>query len=386
MKLSTLFTFFAIACIFAACGSSYDEYYEEDYYAEDYYEDEADYYADYEDEAYAEPAAYQQYQDQIAPSAQFVSETRTNNGGGIVMHKFFDAKKGMVSGYMPLPADWKVTAHKIIGPNGTEIQNFPGGNFFDTQRRVTSIDQIIREDITRLIQQSGAQHLNTIDLPEIAANNQRMSAQYWKFTPTQEIHQVKGIEVKGNDGKLGLLVIHFMHSQSQYGGSSYYYMNAMSAPPAAYEKAKQHYLYGLANQKPDPQYVAVYNQQEQQKSQASWNAHRQRMASKQATFDSWNRTQQTMSEISDISMEGWRNRNSISDRMQERSVDGIWEREAVTDPYGGQQRKVQSGYNNYYMNQYGEYIGTNDEFYQPERDPNVNNQDWRRVQTQDNRY
>jgi hypothetical protein len=165
-----------------------------------------------------------------------------------------------------------------------------------------------------------------------------------------------------------------------------YYMNALSAPPAVYEQAKKHFLYGLANQKIDPQYLAYYNQQQQQKSQASWNAHRQRMAGRQAAFDSWNRTQQTMNEINDINMQGWRNRNQISDRMQERSVDGIWEREAVTNPYSGQQGKVQSGYNNYYMNQYGEYIGTNDEFYRPNQDPNVNHQEWRKVQRQDNRY
>lgn len=376
MKLSTLFELFVLVGTITACGPSYDEY----------YEDEGDDHVEYGNEAYTEPVAYNDNRGKNAPNAQFVNEYKRDNGGGIVMHKFIDPKKGMVSGYMPLPANWKITADKIIGPNGTEIQNFPGGSFYDTQRRLTSIDQIIREDLSRLIQQSGAQHLNTIDLPQVAANDRRMSAQYWKFTATQEIHQAKGIEVKGNDGKLGLLVVHFIHSQSQYGGFSYYYLNALAAPPAAYEQAKKHYLYGLANQKADPQYVAVCNQQEQQRSQAGWNAHRQRMASNQAAFDSWNRTQQTMSDISDISMEGWRNRNRVSDRMQEMSVDGIGEREAVADPYSGRQMKIESGYNNYYMNRSGEYIGTNDEFYNPERDPNVNNQEWRRVQTQDYRY
>ena len=372
MKLSTLFALSTLICFTVSCGPSFDEYYEEDYYEEE------GYYPETEEVAYTESAAYPEYQDQSTPKAQFVS----NRGGGIVMHPITDPKSGMVSGYIPLPSNWQIMKDKIAGPNGIEVRNYPGGGL----PHARSIDQVIQQNIAQLIQQGGAQYLNTINLPEVAANDQRMYAQYWKAMPSQEFHQASGVEIRGPEGNNGLIVVHFVYTQSQYGSFGYYYLNLLSAPPAAYEQAKKHYLFGLANQKVTPQYVAAHNQREQQKSQASWSAHNQRMANNQAAFDSWNRTQKTLSEINDISMEGWRSRNQSSDRMQERAVDGIWEREAVTNPYQSGQVKVESGYKYYYMNQSGEYIGTNNEFYNPAQDPNVNNQEWRKVEKQDYRY
>jgi len=48
----------------------------------------------------------------------------------------------------------------------------------------------------------------------------------------------------------------------------------------------------------------------------------------------------------------------------------------VYNPNTGNTYKVESGYNQYYMNNSGEYIGTNDYNYDPNLDPGVNNQDW----------
>ena len=34
------------------------------------------------------------------------------------------------------------------------------------------------------------------------------------------------------------------------------------------------------------------------------------------------------------------------------------------------------------MNSFGQYIGTNDEFYQPNADPNINNTEWKPIKQQ----
>lgn len=369
MKSTTLFSIFALMLIFSACGQNYDTpYYEDAYYQDAYYQDES------AEGGYGEPT-------QVAyrPNADEPTTTRTRYNGGdekIVMRNLKDGKTGMVSGQIPLPASWEFKGNKIVGPNGIECQEYPGGALY----QLLNIDQVIAQHLQPRLQQVGAQVLGTIDLPEIARNDQRMMSNYWSAMPDQKMHYAKGIEVKGTDGHLGLVIVHLMHSRSQYGNMGFYYLHGVSAQPQAYESAKKAYIYALANQTQNPEYIAHYNRQEQAKSNASWATHNAKMRTNQANFDSWQKTQQNLSDISDIQHEGWKKRNAISDRMHDNTIDGIWERNTVNDPYSGQQTKVESGYKYYYMNSFGEYIGSNDEFWNPAQDPNYNGIDWRRVE------
>ena len=108
----------------------------------------------------------------------------------------------------------------------------------------------------------------------------------------------------------------------------HYRMNVMEAQRDRYEKDKQDLLYALSNLQMTPQFLAAYNQKEQQKSQASWASHNQRMQVQQQQFNSWQKTQKTLSEVSDINHAGWQARNQIQDRMQDYTVDGIREVES----------------------------------------------------------
>ncbi len=375
MKLSNLLTIATILFFATACG---DTYYEDYYGDEGYYEEEAYYKGgEFAEEGFGNFDSPNSYN----------AQTINSNGGNLKMHPVRDPKTGMIGAHVPLPANWKVTPQGIFGPNGTEIKDMPGATFSSQQRRVSSIDQIIREDILPKMQQAGSRFVNTFDLPEIAEKDRQTFSQYWKAMPSQETHQVKGVEFKDAQGKSVLLVVHFTYSRSQYGDYGFYYINALSARPEQYEKAKSIAIYALANLKISPQAIAAHNQREQQKSNASWSAHNQKMRRNQANFDSWNRANRnTYNEISDINMQGWRNRNAISVQGHSKSIDGIWERESIIDPYTGNQMKAQSGYSDYYMNNQGEYIGTNDKFYNPERDPRMNNQNWRKARRQGNGY
>ena len=64
------------------------------------------------------------------------------------------------------------------------------------------------------------------------------------------------------------------------------------------------------------------------------------------------------------------------DEGQQRQVDGIAETTPLLDPSSGQTWQVEDGYNRYFINRSGEYIPTDDPFYNPNRDPAVNSQDW----------
>lgn len=297
----------------------------------------------------------------------------------VIMHPIQDAKTGMVSFYIPLPASWKVSAQGWEGPGQSVVQEQMGGNLNGMQGGIPSMDQLIQYQVLPRFQQAGLQAEGSMDLPEVAAHDQQLIQQYWQAVPTQRICQARGIEYTDQQGRKGLAVLHYMVFRSQYGSFASYYFHTMVTQPQRFEQTKKEMLYALANFRINPQYLAAYNQREQQKSQASWAAHNNRMRARQQQFNSWQQTQQTYSDINDINMQGWENRNRAQDRMQDMTVDGIWEREAVTDPYTGQQRKVDAGYDTYHMNQWGEYIGTNDAFYNPNMDPSINNQDWQQA-------
>jgi len=78
-------------------------------------------------------------------------------------------------------------------------------------------------------------------------------------------------------------------------------------------------------------------------------------------------------------MSGWRERNASSDRQQEQTIDGIYERTNVQDPETGQKYKVAAGANQYWMNSNGEYISTQLHDYNPNLDKNMNEQKWQQL-------
>ena len=56
----------------------------------------------------------------------------------------------------------------------------------------------------------------------------------------------------------------------------------------------------------------------------------------------------------------------MNDEGHSKAVNGVHERNAMVNPYTGQQINLSNNYKYYYMNQFGQYFGTNDEFYSPE--------------------
>ena len=123
----------------------------------------------------------------------------------------------------------------------------------------------------------------------------------------------------------------------------------------------------------------AYNRSEAEKAGRSWAQFNARMAQNQANFEASQRAHiNKTNAINDAIMSGWRERNAASDRMQEQRIDGIYERTNVVDE-SGQKYKVESGYNQYWMNNDGEYISTDKVDYNPNLDDNMNNQKWQEL-------
>jgi hypothetical protein len=157
-------------------------------------------------------------------------------------------------------------------------------------------------------------------------------------------------------------------------------MNILEGPAAAFDKRKPEFLSALANTRPNQQQIAAYNQREQQKAMASQNSFNASQRQKQQQFDSWMNTQRQNSDSAlDSSMDSWRRRQDMIDGGHQKQVDAIGGYTQAYDPSSGQTWQVEDGYSRYYMNQSGEYIPTDDQFYNPNMDPSMNNQQWMEV-------
>lgn len=308
-----------------------------------------------------------------------------SSNGDIKMNPITDPKTGMLVGQLPLPSNWRIENGVIKGPNGIEAGDAPGGSFMEQQRRLTSVSQVAQEDVIPRIKQLGGTVTNTYALPEIAQFDKQSYARYWKVMPTQDMHEAMAIECNGPDGTKGLVIVHFTYSRSQVGAMAMYYMNQLTAQPAAFEQAKKDYMYALLNFKVNPQYIAAHNQREQQKSQASWNNHNTNMQNNNAAFQATQKAHvDSYNSANQMSMDTYWNNSAASDRVQEQIVDGIWEQQNMYNPQTGQQMKVQSGYNQYYMNGNNQYMGTNNYNFNPNAAPNYNNMQWQQLQPANN--
>lgn len=288
-----------------------------------------------------------------------------------------NTQTGELLGEVPLPADWKVTSQEWVAPGDVGARAIKGEFLSGVD---TGIDQIIQSKLIPLVQQSGNRVLGIEEYPEIAEFDAAYSSQLWKFAPTQDHHAAKGIVYEDDNNLKGVIVVHFKNSRSQFGTSSFYSMHVLEGPASAFDVRKQEFLYALAKQRSNPKQIAAYNQREQQMAANRSRSFNAQQRQKQQQFDGWMATQrQSSNSALDSSMESWRRRQDMTDTGHQKQIDAISGTTPVYDSDTGQTWQVEDGYDRYYMNNSGEYIPTDDEFYNPNMDPAVNNQDWTEV-------
>lgn len=84
-------------------------------------------------------------------------------------------------------------------------------------------------------------------------------------------------------------------------------------------------------------------------------------------------------EVSDIISKGWSERSASSDRIQAKTIDAIGEQTVYRTPTGDAV-KLPSFYDKVYTDGDGRYLLHNDELYDPNRDPDLNDQNWEQVE------
>ena len=322
----------------------------------------------------------------------------------LVMLSIMDTSRNMEMHRMPLPANWKLNTPQtaedpnMIGPGGIKVYYRTGGNFSYSddpymqqlyqqsgqQMRVPiNAAQIVEQDLVPLLTSHGMKFIKQYPLPEIAQRSKTYSSKLYKSMPSQEHFDASGSDWKNENGNMVFVIVDETVSYGQGSVYWYYQLKMLEAPAERFESAKNAFIYGIVNTQDNPQQIQAFNASEQQRSNQSWSQHNARMKQNQQNFD---RQQQihrdTSNAVNDSIMSTYRNQDAASDRAQQQRINTIYDESTVVNPNDGQQYQVESGADQYWINNDGEYIQSDDAFYDPNMDPEQNNQEWQEVEPQ----
>lgn len=363
-----LILLFIITPFFTSCflGSSENEFYEED-----------------------SEMSYQNYDNNEYNSSidQHSKKQASENFRG---HEVFDQKTGMVMAVVPFPSSWRKIKSKDFqyeGPNDIKVSGSFGANFMygnqignygnSQNRPPMNINQITQEFFMSVARETNRRLINTYELPAIARKNFDYVSSFWQYAPSQKTVNAYGLEWVDDKNMKYLTVVVVSDNKSQYGNYWNFFGQYLQAPSQQFEKAKKQFVYGLANTWYNPEQIAAHNYSEMQKAGIRDAKHRARMGVLKQQGDAQAKLAQTYSDISDISHNGYMKRSGMNDAGHSKSVDGIYGNTTVFNPnQSGQTYKVESYDNYYYGNNQGQVISTDNSLYNPNLDPNVNNQDW----------
>lgn len=338
---------------------------------------------------------------EVVSSSQANNKTETESSSGnwekLIMKELRDAKGQLVL-QMPFPSTWKIMEQHaqgeptITGPNGVKVTDYPAQSFMYTNdpqlqqvyyqsgqqlRFFPNVEQLIQQDLTPWCNNRGLEYVKHYEIPEVTRIDKWYNDQLFKAVPMQTEVKAIGTEWKKTDGTPFFLLIRLFVSNSATMQTWYYMASSLEAESQYFEQARKQLVFSLANTRYALQPIMDYNRMEAEKAGRSWAAHNQRMAQNQAAFEASQRAFVNRSNaVNDAIMSNWKQQNASNDKQHEQFIDVIREETNVVNTGNGQQYKVNSHYNNYWMNSNGEYISTNQSDYNPNLDENMNKEKW----------
>lgn len=415
MKTSSLslfaIPFFAIS---ACTGQDYSNENSDDSYGNSNNSQQQQYENGYGNQNQGQPQNQEQYQGQGQPQnqgqAQYPGQPQnqaypeSNNqqvaqgGENIVMHPMMDPKTNTPFAQVPLPASWKMNqsnqqgAPMITGPNGLKIYGSGFRSFMystdpmaqqayqsqgQKMRQPIGIDNVMRQDITEMAQKNGLTFVRQFPLPQVARNDQSYMNQLYSTGPKNNKMQAVGSDWTDKNGKKLFIALHYMEMNAGGMTTWGYNLQSLEADNSYFETAKSNYINGLSNMQYNQQQINAYNQNETSNLNQSQAAHNQKMHNNQTAFEAQQRNhQETYNSINKSSMDAYNNTNESMDRNQHAYTNYIKGEESVTDPSNGQSYQVEGNSDQYWMNGNGEYVPSNNSTYDPNQDPNLNNENW----------
>ena len=336
--------------------------------------------------------------DKIRDKVNFNDQIAKNNA--IKYFENIDPQNGLVQSRVPLPSSWQKQNkgdYNYMGPNGIKIHGERSAMFMFSNDQQTNhiyqqngmqvqfpkpIEQVINEGFMDYANKINRKLVKKYPMPQFASWDKQFDDQLYKSMPSQKTFNVMGLEWRDPDGTSFLTILHHITSYDNFGGYWGITYTVLEASENAFEQAKTQYINGLLNQEINPQWLQAINQKDMQIAQQSNATHQTRMAGIKAIGDRGTANHNARMAAMDQNMESWKVNQNAGERNQERFIDYINENTNVNDANTGQTYKVEAGANQYWMNDQGEYIKSDNSTYNPNLDPSINNQKWTEYEEQ----
>ena len=320
-------------------------------------------------------------------------------------------KKGKVSSYLPLPADWRVIPesdghYTIVAPNNVHVNKTDSvhysyaNNQFALQSLqlagaqiapVQPLERIVDQALVPAAKSQGYVLLRKYPLPGVQKFWQTF-ANSMPRTGNRTKYLAMGTDWKDAKGNRAFIVV--LQNIIRKGPMVIWSVSTteLEAPATQFDHAKEVYIHGLANTRMNPAWQRAQGyklmqsiRRDQLESQArmrasAW-AHQQEMNDIAAAGANARAIGKSNSDALDRSYASYERRQKMNDVGHAKTIDMIGERTTVSNPVTGKQFKVNSGYKYYWGDGQGGYFGTDDPLYDPRTDPNLNKRDWVKFET-----
>ncbi|MEM6515197.1 MAG: hypothetical protein AAF688_03360 [Bacteroidota bacterium] len=287
---------------------------------------------------------------------------------------------GMTESVLMIPISWQQEnrndAILAEGPNGIKMFRTIVNSFTASDdpmvrewmnkngtayKPVATAKQFINGDLKTIIEKGGNRLVSVNFSPVLTKKAKQTEDLFWKANPEQGKNEVYITEWEDNEGNKSVMVVnHYIVRGSQNFTSWGYSLRALDAEKAVYPRAKNDFLFALANEQINRQYVQVINSQ-RQKQLADQRKHnnqlQQNLNSQWQSHQAYNRSQQ---KVRQDSWDSYYYREGVMDKTSDQFNNAITGQTNVYDPNTGEGYKIDDTNQYYYTNGDGEYIGTND--------------------------
>lgn len=332
---------------------------------------------------------------------------------GLRRYTVYSEQYKVPSAYIQLPAHWKVqgleTGYWSATAPGLRVQNHKAGMFKDVTgpmrqmslamgeslRAPMGMEQVFTQEFAPKMRSEGFELVDRKPMPELARKSAEDLAKLYNPSNISPVLQSMVSVWRKGDQRRALFLNTIAINDDGFVVWGYSF-TTMDAPASSFDTEKNSLIQAALTAQPAPEGIAAQHrdakmkeqqsriqaQQQQFQNQQSWAAHNQRMQTNQAAFNAQQAAHiDRVNSVNNSIIGGYNSTMNSMDRMQNATINGIRGEQDAYNPYTGEAGKIQSGYDNYWMNSDGQYFGTND----GTRNPNIHSDwtdQWRQVPTE----
>lgn len=350
------------------------------------------------------------------PAVALKPETSLSQRRDVTFQNKVDPTTGMVKFRVPLPKGWQIdpdpnTVIEIVGPDNIMVYQQKPAVFAYTNdpssqnllRRmgkqvhpVISLQEYLNRYMLPGYRNKGHRLIKSYPVPEVAHRFETISNMVPKVSIQRRTMDVLGTEWELNDGRRAFVLLSrsVEYGQDSYGvdmifwNVSYY---EVVTPRERFKYARDAMIYASANIEMNPKFVRFQNnkmladiertrRQGNEALRQSRQAHLQRMNAITERGRTSSSIAKTYSDILDINHAGYLKRSDMVSTGQSKSIDAIGERSIIGNGNTGEQYQVDSGSRHYWINNNGEYIGTDNSLFDPRSQKGLNDLNWQQFE------